>query len=364
MKKIVTVVGARPQFVKAAPVSRVLREMFREVLVHTGQHYDHNMAGIFFDELKIPKPDYNLGIGSGPHGKQTGEMLKKIEEVLLNEKPDAVLVYGDTNSTLAGSLTAGKMHIPVIHVEAGLRSFNKKMPEELNRILTDHMSSLLFTPTDAAVKNLSNEGITNDVINVGDVMYDAVLYNTRIAERKYEIEQIAGIQENNYILATVHRAENTDDYDRLKAIFESLDSLDVPVVLPLHPRTRKRLDESGLLSLVTESATIQTLEPVSYLEMLCLEKHAKAIVTDSGGMQKEAYFCKVPCFTLRDETEWIETVETKWNTLVDPLERGSLKKSINDFAEPDYVMDLYGDGNAAEKIVGHLKSFLKSRGEK
>jgi len=274
MKKIITIVGARPQFIKVAPVSRVLREHFHEVLINTGQHYDHKMAGVFFEELNIPRPDYDLGIGSASHGEQTGEMLKKIEKVLLDEKPQGVLVYGDTNSTLAGALAASKLHIPIFHVEAGLRSYNKQMPEEINRVLTDHVSSLLFAPTITAVNNLKTEGITDNVINAGDVMFDAVLYNNDLADEKYDLVNF-GLEKDSYLLATIHRAENTDNVERLRGIFESLNELEDKVVLPLHPRTEKVLKEQNLSHLIDDSSNINVIEPVSYLEMLLLEKNAK-----------------------------------------------------------------------------------------
>ncbi|AND42240.1 non-hydrolyzing UDP-N-acetylglucosamine 2-epimerase [Cytobacillus oceanisediminis] len=355
MKKIVTVVGARPQFIKLAPVSRVLRKHFEEIIVDTGQHYDHKMAGVFFEELQIPKPDYNLQVGSGTHGYQTGEMLIKIEEILIKEKPDAVLVYGDTNSTIAGSLSSAKLHIPVIHIEAGLRSYNKKMPEEVNRVLTDHISSLLFTPTETAVNNLSSEGVTENVFNVGDVMYDAVLYNTELAKSKDILSQY-GVQPKEYILATIHRAENTDSPDRLTAIINQLGSLNQKVILPLHPRTKKKLEE---LNIVPNDSTssLQIVEPAGYLEMLALEKNASAIVTDSGGVQKEAYFAKVPCFTLRNETEWVETVHAGWNKLVNPLE-DNLSSLVSEKEEKPYIEGLYGDGKASEKIVDKIIQFF------
>ncbi|OSX53134.1 non-hydrolyzing UDP-N-acetylglucosamine 2-epimerase [Anoxybacillus ayderensis] len=356
--KVLTVAGTRPQLVKVAPVSRELRKQMKEILVNTGQHYDYNMAGVFFEELHIPKPDYDLGIGSASHGKQTGEMLKKIEEVLVEEKPDAVLVYGDTNSTLAGALAASKLHIPLIHVEAGLRSYNKKMPEEINRVLTDHVSNVLFAPTERAVENLRKEGIGENVFHVGDVMYDAFLYNSSLAEKKYSLEMF-GLESKKYLLATIHRAENTDSWERLHAIFQSFSTLNDTVFLPLHPRTRRKLEENGLIEIVHKADNIKIVEPVSYLEMLLLEKHAKAIVTDSGGVQKEAYFAKVPCFTLRAETEWVETVEVGCNRLVNPLEE-DLAKVIQQFEPTDFSAPLYGDGKASEKIANIIADFLSN----
>jgi len=356
MKKIITIVGARPQFIKVAPVSRVLREHFHEVLINTGQHYDHKMAGVFFEELNIPRPDYDLGIGSASHGEQTGEMLKKIEKVLLDEKPQGVLVYGDTNSTLAGALAASKLHIPIFHVEAGLRSYNKQMPEEINRVLTDHVSSLLFAPTITAVNNLKTEGITDNVINAGDVMFDAVLYNNDLADEKYDLVNF-GLEKDSYLLATIHRAENTDNVERLRGIFESLNELEDKVVLPLHPRTEKVLKEQNLSHLIDDSSNINVIEPVSYLEMLLLEKNAKAVVTDSGGVQKEAYFAKVPCFTLRDQTEWVETAEIGWNTLVNPINE-NLKEIISKYKKPEYIDGLYGNGQAGSVITESILEYF------
>ncbi|NCU27671.1 UDP-N-acetylglucosamine 2-epimerase (non-hydrolyzing), partial [Candidatus Nomurabacteria bacterium] len=301
--KLVTIIGARPQFIKAALFSAEFRKENKEILVHTGQHYDENRSEVFFDELNIPKPDHNLGVGSGNHGQQTAKMLEGIEDILFLEKPDGLLVYGDTNSTLAGALAASKLHIPVYHVEAGLRSYNKLMPEEQNRILTDHISDLLLCPTDTAVENLLGEGITRGVINTGDIMYDAVLSNISISESKYSsgrwMEEIrsdnTSIPEiGEYYLATIHRAENTDDPAKLKIIFESFASLDKPVILPLHPRTKKLIE-----NIEANTKNVIIIEPVGYLLMLYLTSNAYMVITDSGGLQKEAYFLKTPCTTLR-----------------------------------------------------------------
>ncbi len=311
--KIVTIVGARPQFIKAAPVSRELRKQHTEVLVHTGQHYDENMSAVFFRELEIPEPDCNLGIGSGSHGQQTGAMLGGIEAVLIAEQPDWVLVYGDTNSTLAGALAAAKLHIKVAHVEAGLRSFNRRMPEEVNRVLTDHVSDMLFCPTQTAVKNLAREGLTQGVHLVGDVMHEALLWAAERARTQSVILDRLVLMKKGFLLATVHRAENTDDPVRLRAIVEALVSLDDPIVFPIHPRTRKALDR---LEFPTLPSRVKVIEPVGYLDMVHLEQSARTIMTDSGGIQKEAYWLGVPCVTLRDETEWVETVESGWNVLV------------------------------------------------
>jgi len=311
--KVATIVGARPQFIKAAPVSRELRQQHTEVLIHTGQHYDDTMSAIFFRELEIPTPDYNLGVGSGAHGQQTGAMLARIEEVLLAEQPDWMLVYGDTNSTLAGALAAAKLHIPVAHIEAGLRSFNRRMPEEINRVLTDHVSTLLFCPTQTAVDNLAAEGITQGAHLVGDVMHEALLWAAERARAQSIILEQLGLGEKGYLLATVHRAENTDDPARLRAILDAFAALDEPIVFPIHPRTQARIEA---LNLKSKIENLKSIPPVGYLDMVQLEQSARMILTDSGGIQKEAYWLGVPCVTLRDETEWVETVQTGWNVLV------------------------------------------------
>ena len=311
--KIVSVVGARPQFVKCASVSRELRKEHTEILVHTGQHYDPEMSDVFFEELKIPKPDYHLGVGSGSHGKQTGEILVKVEEVLVKEKPDLVLVYGDTNSTLAGALAAAKLHIPVAHVEAGLRSFDRTMPEELNRVVTDHLSDMLLCPTETAVDNLRNEGITRGVYLVGDVMADVLIYNKGLAERSSRIIETLSLESQEYYVATVHRPFNTDNRNAMTTIIRTLGQADVPVVFPIHPRTRKFLDGYGLFSRLP--GNIRITEPLGYLDMIRLMGSAKKILTDSGGIQKEAYMLGVPCVTLRENTEWVETLHDEWNVL-------------------------------------------------
>jgi UDP-N-acetylglucosamine 2-epimerase len=364
--KIVTVVGARPQFIKSAPVSRAIQEHNRdkdtpqieEILVHTGQHYDHNMSQVFFDELQIRKPDHHLGVGSGSHGQMTGAMLQRIEKVLFKEKPDLVLVYGDTNSTLAGALAAAKLCIPIAHVEAGLRSFNGKMPEEINRAVTDRISTLLFCPTDTAVVNLRREGITQGVHNVGDVMYDSFLFNRGIAEKKSVILSELKLEKKSYFLATVHRQENTEDLNRLSklfAAFQELATADCPIVIPLHPRTRKLVHEHW--SEKHLSPYVRIVAPVSYTDMIALEVHARVILTDSGGMQKEAYFAGVPCVTLREETEWVETLKGGWNLLagVDPqtIIGGCQETRI---LSSDARLDAYGDGQARYHIVRLLLS--------
>jgi len=344
--KVLSVVGARPQFIKAAPVSRELRKEHEEVLVHTGQHYDYFMSAVFFDELGIPEPDYNLGVGSASHGRQTGEMLIRIEEVLLKERPDWVLVYGDTNSTLAGALAAAKLHIPVAHVEAGLRSFNREMPEEINRVLTDHVSDLLFCPTETAVRNLAREGITEGVHNVGDVMYDVVLHNIGIAEQRSHILERLGIEPKAYLLATVHRPQNTDRAENLRSILSAFNALDELIVFPAHPRTSEAIERLGY----PLRSHIKFIEPVSYLDMLVLEKHARLILTDSGGVQKEAYFFGVPCLTLREETEWVETVEAGWNVLVGADEE-RIVEAVREFQPIGKRAAIFGDGRASERIA-------------
>jgi UDP-GlcNAc3NAcA epimerase len=311
--RVATVVGARPQFVKAAPVSHVLRQRHQECLIHTGQHYDARMSQQFFEELLIPDPDHNLGVGSGPHGQQTGEMLALLEPILADGGFDVVLIYGDTNSTLAGALAAAKLHIPVAHVEAGLRSFNRRMPEEINRVLADHVSEFLFCPTDRAVTNLAGEGITRGVHQVGDVMMDALQEQLQRGIPTDRVMAAYDLKPKAYVLATIHRAENTDDPQRLQSIIAGLALLGEPVLLPLHPRTRAALQRFGI---APDSGQIRLAEPLSFSEMLAVESNARVIVTDSGGVQKEACWVGVPCVTVREETEWLETVESGWNVLV------------------------------------------------
>lgn len=349
--RIVTVVGARPQFIKMAPVSRELRKYFDEIVIHTGQHYDYEMDKIFFEQLNIPKPDYYLEVGSGTHGYQTGEMLKRIEKVLLKENPDLVLVYGDTNSTLAGALAAAKLHIKVAHIEAGLRSFDKKMPEEVNRVLTDHISNFLFAPTETAVKNLHNEGIKEGVYLTGDVMYDALLYNIKIARKNSNILKELGLKSKEYLLATVHRAENTDNRKNLENIIEAFIESGELIVFPAHPRTQKYLKAYKLLKKLEKAGNVLLIPPVGYLDMLVLEENARKILTDSGGVQKEAYFLKVPCITLRERTEWVETVEDGWNILVG-ADKEKILNAIREF-NPNGKVYIYkfGDGNSSKKVA-------------
>jgi UDP-GlcNAc3NAcA epimerase len=351
--KIITVVGARPQFIKAAVVSHAFSEQqnLHEVIVHTGQHYDVNMSDIFFDDLNIPRPDYNLGIGGGSHGQNTGRMIEAIESVLIKEMPDKVLVYGDTDSTLAATLAAVKMHIPIMHVEAGLRSFNKSMPEEINSILTDHASDILFTPTLTAVKNLANEGIVGDkVLNVGDVMYDAAIYYEKKVNNSNGILSKYKLTEKGYILATLHRQESVDDFKRLSNIIAGFSKSELPIVMPIHPRSKKRLDEFQ----IEIPRSLKLIEPLGYIDMALLEMNAALIATDSGGVQKEAYFHKVPCITLREETEWTELVDAGWNKLVG-ANAGLIEEALNSTPQiPDNWMPLYGDGNAANLIVSAI----------
>ena len=384
--KIITVIGARPQFIKAAPVSRAIAEHnnLTEVIIHTGQHFDANMSDVFFKELNIPKPDYNLGINSASHGVMTGRMLEKIEEVLIKEKPDCVLVYGDTNSTLAGALAAVKLHIPLAHIEAGLRSFNRKMPEEINRVLTDHCADLLFCPTETAVNNLEKEGFSNIanngklveeelfekelsafpapwnpkaiplgsfqlsplVINVGDTMYDAVLHFSQMAQRRSTILEDLGIKPKEYLLATVHRPCNTDTPDNLQSILSAFIEINEPIIFPVHPRTRQKLNNLT----ANQLNSLILIPPVGYLDMLMLEQNAKAILTDSGGMQKEAYFFGVPCVTMRTETEWVETVQAGWNVVVG-ANREKIVETVRCLKSDKPRPELYGDGRAAEKII-------------
>ena len=351
--KIVTVIGARPQFIKAAAVSREIEKypQIKEVIVHTGQHFDENMSDIFFKELHIPKPNYNLDINGLNHGAMTGQMLEKIEEVLLKEKPDWVLVYGDTNSTIAGALAASKLHIKTAHVEAGLRSFNMKMPEEINRILTDRISNLLFCPTQKAVENLKNEGFENfsfaKIVKSGDVMQDAALFYKDLAKKPENVNL------KDFILSTIHRAENTDNENRITEIFKTLNEIakETPIVLPLHPRTKKILKKLNI-----DVSNINIIEPVGYLQMVWLLKNSKMVMTDSGGLQKEAFFFKKPCITLRDETEWVELVENGFNKIVG-ADREKILKAYEEMKDVDldFSKDLYGGGKASKIIVKELR---------
>ena len=356
--KIVTIVGARPQFIKAAAVSRKLQERHEEILVHTGQHYDYEMSGIFFDGLDLPKPKASLGVGSGSHGFQTGAMLKAIEDVLLAERPDCVLIYGDTNSTLAGALAASKLCVPLAHVEAGLRSFNRRMPEEINRVMADHLSGLLLCPSETAVSNLAAEGISQNVHLVGDVMLDVLNWAKQQAGAKQSaILERFGLSKQAYLLATVHRSENTDDAARMSGILSAFNALDEPVVFPVHPRTRKIITEMGF----QPKPHVRLIDPVGYLDMVALLGSARLILTDSGGLQKEAYWLGVPCLTLRNETEWVETIEVGWNVLVGS-DWNKIVDAVNSFSPPDSHPALYGDGAAAVKCVDLLGAGLVPMG--
>lgn len=354
MKKILTVIGARPQFIKAAVVSRALTQSaspMKEVLVHTGQHYDTNMSDVFFNELDIPHPDHHLGVGGGSHSQNTGRMLEKLEALMLTEKPDWVLVYGDTDSTLAGALAASKLHIPVAHVEAGLRSFNRRMPEEINRVMTDHLSSVLFAPTQTAVKHLAHEGIAGERVQVvGDVMYDAALFYKDRAKAP-QVAAVQSLLSQAFVLCTVHRAENTDNVDRMKGILEGLAKSPWPVVLPIHPRTRGRLAQMGL----SMPANVHVIDPVGYLEMVWLEMNCQLVITDSGGVQKEAYFHARPCITMRDETEWTELVEMGVNRLVgvNPARIGEALAA--DWSKVSFSSkQAYGTGDSGRLIATYL----------
>jgi UDP-N-acetylglucosamine 2-epimerase len=347
--KLLTVVGARPQFVKAAAFSRVARQRHTEILVHTGQHYDPRMSDVFFDELALPRPDHHLGVGSGSHGWQTGQMLERLEAVMRREAPDRVVIYGDTNSTLAGALAAAKLAIPVAHVEAGLRSGVRDMPEEINRVVADRLSTYLFAPTRNAVANLAREGIVQGVTMTGDIMYDALLRHAAIAAERSSAVRGLGLAPGGYVLATVHRAANTDDPRRLADIFDALALLREPVIVPLHPRTKAALMGTD----IEVEAPVRLVDPVGYLDMLALEQGARMVLTDSGGVQKEAYLLGVPCVTLRDETEWVETLEGGWNVLAGAGTERILAAARRP-RPPGDPPPVFGDGHAAEKMVATL----------
>ena len=356
--KICVIIGARPQFIKSAAISRAISaynslaltsSRLTEVIIHTGQHYDEGMSAVFFQELGIPEPAYNLAVGSGSHGQQTGEMLVAIEKVLMTEQPDWIFVYGDTNSTLAGALAGAKLHIPIAHVEAGLRSFNRHMPEEINRVVTDHLSTVLFCPSQISVNNLAAEGILTGVSIVGDVMADAMQFAAEKTSANSNIMERLGLSPQSYLFATVHRAENTDNSQRLTNILSAFETMHKTIVFPVHPRTRKLLKNSGY----KPPEYVRLIDPVSYFDNIALEKSARIIMTDSGGMQKEAYWLKVPCITLRDETEWVETVELGWNILAGS-DQQKIVNAVRYFAPPEEHPLLYGDGRAAEKIINML----------
>lgn len=368
--KLVTIIGARPQIIKAAALSRAIQEHFadriHEVIVHTGQHYDDNMSQVFFDELGIPHPDYNLHVGSASHGVQTARMIEGIEQILMNEKPDGIVLYGDTNSTLAGAVAASKIHVPVIHIEAGLRSFNKSMPEEINRIVCDHCSTLLFTPTQAGFENLTREGFRIDnvgpytidnpkVYHCGDIMYDNSLHFSSLADQKVSLLKQLGLEGKPFALATLHRDSNTDSPGRLNAILEAFAELSkrIPIVIPMHPRTRKNAADF-------HADNIFVIEPVSFLEMIQLEKHARLVLTDSGGVQKESYFFKKPCVILRPETEWVEIVETGAATLADADKNKILEASLGYLQQPPVNFpELFGDGHAAKFMLEKITEIIQ-----
>ena len=381
MKKIITVIGARPQIIKAAAISRAIKNNFSdkilEVIVHTGQHYDENMSQIFFEELEIPFPNYNLNVGSGSHGEQTAKMLEGLENIYMQENPDAVIVYGDTNSTIAGALAASKIHIPVIHIEAGLRSFNKAMPEEINRIACDHMSTLLFTPTEIGQRNLLNEGIKNDqkeaasidnpkIYLCGDIMYDNSLYFSVMSEQKSKILKELEITTDGFILCTIHRDTNTDDTANLNAIFRALlriqKTSNIKIVLPLHPRTKEKLNshlDENLLTEINQNKNFKIIPPLGFLDIISLEKNARLIITDSGGLQKEAFFFQKPCVILREQTEWIEIIENG-NALIAGANELKIISSVETlFKRTDFTYpNLYGDGNAANFICKKITEEL------
>ena len=350
--QIITIIGARPQFIKAAAVSRAITNYgtaIREQIIHTGQHYDSNMSDVFFEELAIPEPKFNLGIGGGTHGQNTGRMIEAIENILLNEKPDAVLVYGDTDSTLAGAIAATKIQLPIIHIESGLRSFNRRMPEEINRILTDHASDFLFTPTSIASDNLSREGIPRQrIFLVGDVMLDSTKLFGEISDRRSNMVEALGLSPKKYVLATIHRKESTDDKRTLTSIVQGIGCSSEQIIGPIHPRTKNRIEQMGL----SIPSNITFIEPVGYLDMLQLEKHARLIATDSGGIQKEAYFHGIPCLTVRSETEWTELVDAGWNVLANPNDFHQITQALKTHDIPPNSSELmYGDGKASEKII-------------
>lgn len=392
MKKIITIIGARPQFIKTPLVSQEISKFAEEIIIHTGQHYDDNMSAIFFRELKIKRPKYNLNIGSGLQGLQTGKMLEGIERILLAEKPDLVLIYGDTNSTIAGALATAKLHLPVAHVEAGMRSYNRQMPEEINRVVSDHISSLLFCPTRSSVQILKGEGITSGVYFTGDVMADM---QEKVKNQKSKIKskvlETLSIKPKSYILVTVHRQENTDKKENLVNIVEamiqichsepsgeeslanasSLTSKEIPrqarddkkkrmeIIWPIHPRTKKALAKYHLNKIITRIPQIKLIEPVGYLEMLILETNAKLIITDSGGVQKESYLAKVPCITLRNETEWVETIKSGWNRLAG-VDKNKIGRLAKNFPQPKNHPNIFGAGKAFQKIAAIIKKYLNN----
>ena len=364
--KLFSIVGARPQFIKIAPICRAIASrnkdshVLDDVIIHTGQHYDPSMSDVFFDELNIPKADFHLGVGSGAHGAQTGQMLEKLEELMLSQKPDMVVIYGDTNSTVAGALAAAKLHIPIAHIEAGLRSFNRKMPEEVNRIVADHISDMLLAPTPTAIANLEKENLADRTIYSGDIMHDAVIYNCKLAEKKSSILKDLSLTSNDYAVVTVHRAENTDDTERLGIILNALNEVaegGLKLVFPIHPRTKKTI--STQFTDWKPSENLQLIEPVGYLDMLQLVANAKMALTDSGGLQKETFFLNCPCITIRDETEWVETVDGGGN-IVTGVDKNKIIDAVNYWIKKTEKEDVdfsiqaqkaFGTGNSADKII-------------
>lgn len=370
MKKIITILGARPQFIKTPLLSKELAKFSTEIIVHTGQHYDDKMSDLFFRELKIKKPKYNLGVGSAEQGEQTAKMLAGIEKILLKEKPDLIIIYGDTNSTVAGALAAAKLHLPVAHIEAGLRSYNRQMPEEINRIVSDHIAELLFAPTKNAVRILKKEGIASGVYNVGDVMAEmmekfksqkslSLSQAKRRGQAKVKIMKDYNIKAKKYLLVTVHRQENTDNKENLKNIFKALLTIEQTIIFPAHPRTKKAIEKYHLDKLLSRAPHIRFIDPVGYLEMISLELNAKMILTDSGGVQKESYVAKVPCLTLRKETEWIETVQSGWNVLCG-TNVNKIVRLAKHFPKPKSHPNFLGTGHASEKIASQIRKFLKA----
>lgn len=353
MKKIISIVGARPQFIKLSALSKRIRTLFDEVIVHTGQHYDQNMSDVFFEELGISKPDYNLGIGSGGHGAQTGEMMIKLEQVVIKENPKLIIIFGDTNSTLAGALVGAKLEIPIVHIEAGLRSFNRSMPEETNRVVADHISDYLFVPNLEAKENLEAEGIANKAFLTGDIMVDSVLENAQKAVHTSGIISKHDLTEEGYYLATLHRPYNVDDIENLKIIMNEFSKLSLPVIFPLHPRTKNTLNKEE----IRVPKNVRLIDPLGYVDFLCLQQNSKKIITDSGGIQKEAYILKKTCITLRSETEWNETVEAGWNLLVDIKKNLQFSSSIEDFTPPNVHKPLFGS-NVGDIMLNEIKKIL------
>ncbi|HOO53387.1 MAG TPA: UDP-N-acetylglucosamine 2-epimerase (non-hydrolyzing) [Methanothrix sp.] len=352
--KVACVVGVRPEFIQAEPVIKELKK-HDVILVHTGQHYDYEMSKIFFDELSIPEPDYHLGVGSGYHGHQTADILKNFEDVLLKEEPDCVLVFGDTNSTLSGALASVKLRIPLAHVEAGLRSFDRRMPEEINRVIVDHISNILFSPTEIAIANLKMEGVLNCVYNTGDVMYDSLIQKIDSVRNNRDILNEFGLESRKYFLVTLHRSENTENIHSLKNVLHAIDESDKQIIFPIHPRTEKLIKDSSVFSILNKNSAIRMIKPLGYLNFLKILQGASKVLTDSGGVQKQAFMLGIPCITLRESTEWVETVESGWNVLVG-TDKDRIKRTINSFNPFGERPKLYGEGDASKKISQILNS--------